>query len=167
MGCVPPACCPYLQACTALGGCLPEGSVFLGGLPGFFLGGVFWGGLLLGGGLPLVPGVYPSIQWGRHPPVDRILDTRFWKYYLAPTSLRAIKIGKNVNLSISNALCFTHSSLAAQNYHAPLYNTWTYSIHYIWWSFWETSEKKRWNFQSGHFYSTGNVTTLTVTTMHT
>ena len=25
------------------------------------------------------------------PPVDRILDTRFWKYYLAPTSLRAVK----------------------------------------------------------------------------
>ena len=35
--------------------------------------------LLLGGGaLP------------RHPPVDTILDTRFWKYYLAPTSLRAV-----------------------------------------------------------------------------
>ena len=26
------------------------------------------------------------------PPVDRILDTRFWKYYLVPTSLRAVKI---------------------------------------------------------------------------
>ena len=25
-----------------------------------------------------------------HPPVDRIVDTRFWKYYLAPTSLRAV-----------------------------------------------------------------------------
>ena len=25
-------------------------------------------------------------------PVDRILDTHFWKYYLAPTSLRAVKI---------------------------------------------------------------------------
>ena len=25
------------------------------------------------------------------PTVDRILDTRFWKYYLAPTSLRAVK----------------------------------------------------------------------------
>ena len=28
------------------------------------------------------------------PPVDRILDTRFWKYYLAPTSLRAVKMLK-------------------------------------------------------------------------
>ena len=26
-----------------------------------------------------------------HPCVDRILDIRFWKYYLAPTSLRALK----------------------------------------------------------------------------
>ena len=25
------------------------------------------------------------------PPVNRIIDTRFWKYYLAPTSLRAVK----------------------------------------------------------------------------
>ena len=25
------------------------------------------------------------------PPVDRILNTRFWKYYLAPTSLRAVR----------------------------------------------------------------------------
>ena len=33
------------------------------------------------------------------PPVDRILDARFWKYYLAPTSLRVVNIvryhGKN------------------------------------------------------------------------
>ena len=30
---------------------------------------------------------------GYHPPlVNRILDTRFWKYYLAPTSLRAVMI---------------------------------------------------------------------------
>ena len=27
---------------------------------------------------------------GYHPPVNRILDTRFWKNYLAPTSLRAV-----------------------------------------------------------------------------
>ena len=35
-------------------------------------------------------GGYPSMQWGR-PPVDRILDTRFRKYYFAPASLRAVK----------------------------------------------------------------------------
>ena len=28
----------------------------------------------------------------RPPPVDRILDTHFWKYYLTPTSLRAVKM---------------------------------------------------------------------------
>ena len=28
----------------------------------------------------------------QHPPVNRILDTCFWKYYLAPTSLRAVMI---------------------------------------------------------------------------
>ena len=74
VGCVPPACCPYLPACTAPGGgvsapgrCLP---LVLGG----------GGGLLLGGCLPLVlGGMYPIMQWGRPPPppVNRILDTRF------------------------------------------------------------------------------------------
>ena len=29
---------------------------------------------------------------GQTPPLDRILDTRYWKYYLAPTSLRAVII---------------------------------------------------------------------------
>ena len=46
---------------------------------------------LLGGGV--CPGVYPSMHWSRHPPtppVDRILNTRLWKYYLAATSLRTV-----------------------------------------------------------------------------
>ena len=30
----------------------------------------------------------PCHAW---PPLDRILDSRFWKYYLAPTSLRPLK----------------------------------------------------------------------------
>ena len=33
----------------------------------------------------------PHTMHATHP-VDRILDTRFWKYYLAPTSLRAVII---------------------------------------------------------------------------
>ena len=42
--------------------------------------------------------VYPSMQWGRHPPpVDRIPDT-FLKIYLAPTSLRAVITGLDVIL---------------------------------------------------------------------
>ena len=62
VGCIPPACCLYLPACTALG------------VPG--PGGCTWSQ-----GVYLVPGgacqVLPT-------PVDRILDIRFWKYYLAP-----------------------------------------------------------------------------------
>ena len=46
VGWVPPACCPYLPACTA-----PRP----GGVPAQVL-----------------------------PPVNRILDTRYWKYHLAP-----------------------------------------------------------------------------------
>ena len=34
------------------------------------------------------------------PPVDEILDTRFWKYYLAPTSLRAVKTHNIVPIDI-------------------------------------------------------------------
>ena len=84
VGCVPRACCPYLPACTASGGSA------LGGSPGGVcsVGGVcYQGGTCLwsgGGYLPLVPGVYlplfpgrgvyPSMQWGRTPPVNRSTD---------------------------------------------------------------------------------------------
>ena len=38
-------------------------------------------------------GIPPVMHAGIPPPlVNRILDTRFWKYYLAPTSLRAVMI---------------------------------------------------------------------------
>ena len=42
------------------------------------------------------PGVYlpEECTCPGTPPMDRILDTRFWKYYLAPTSLRVVKIKK-------------------------------------------------------------------------
>ena len=65
VGCVPPARCPYLPACTAPGG------------------------LLLGEGMCI-----PACNGADTPPppVDRILDTRFWKYYLAATSLWAVNI---------------------------------------------------------------------------
>ena len=40
------------------------------------------------------PGCGPGdlqVMLGNHtPPVNKILDTRFWKYYLAPSSLRAV-----------------------------------------------------------------------------
>ena len=69
VGCVPPACCPYLPACTARGVYLPapEGGVpglggtclVPGGVPAWFVGGVpGLGGYLPGPrGVYLVPGV--------------------------------------------------------------------------------------------------------------
>ena len=64
VGCVPPACCPYLPACTAPGGCTWSRRST------WSQRGCTWS------------------QWGTcpgtPPPVNRILDTRFWKYYLAP-----------------------------------------------------------------------------------
>ena len=57
VGCLPPACCPYLPACTVLGrGCL---------LPG----GVWSGGCLLQVGCLWFRGMYPSMQWD--PPCEQ------------------------------------------------------------------------------------------------
>ena len=39
----------------------------------------------------------PPRVWAWRPPVDRIVDTRFWKDYLAPTSLRAVKMEIPIN----------------------------------------------------------------------
>ena len=63
VGCVPAARRPYAGVCLP-GGCL---------LPG----GLLWGGVLPGrgvsapGGCVCSRGVYPSMHWGRPPPVDR------------------------------------------------------------------------------------------------
>ena len=70
-------------------------SLFLGGGVSALGGCLLPGGLLQWGvSAPRGRGVYPSMHWGRHPPfpppVDRILDTRLWKYYLGPTSLRPV-----------------------------------------------------------------------------
>ena len=55
--------------------------------------------------------------WIHTPPVYRILDTRFWKYYLAPTSLRAVIILKEKDRTC-NLLCkrsgYYHSSNKTQ-----------------------------------------------------
>ena len=60
------------------------------------------------------------------PPVNRILDTRFWKYYLAPTSLRAVIKEENI--------CLT--SLTACKMRYPL-NLVLESWEYLWfyWTF--------------------------------
>ena len=44
---------------------------------------------------PQQPSMPPATMHAPLPPVDRIVDTRFWKYYLAPTSLRAVMITSN------------------------------------------------------------------------
>ena len=49
-----------------------------------------------GGGVSAPGGCIPACNGAAtlNPrPVDRILDTRFWKYYLVPTSLRAVITG--------------------------------------------------------------------------
>ena len=108
-----------------LWGCLLWGCLLPGGmsaprgclLPGGCL--LLWG--VCSRGSASGWGVYPSMQWGRHLlPVDRILDTRFWKYYLAPTSLRAVKINKtrSVRMRTTCIILFYHfriSSLIIQN----------------------------------------------------
>ena len=72
--------------CTCQGGCTCREEYLPGGL---YLPGVYLlGGLYLPGGCTSPGGVLPRY----FPPVNRILDTRFWKYYLATTSLRAVKI---------------------------------------------------------------------------
>ena len=78
-------CVCFRGGICSSGGCLPL-------VPGVSAPGGGGACLWLGGAcLWSWKGVHPSMQWGRPPPpVNRILDTRFWKYYLAPTSLRAV-----------------------------------------------------------------------------
>ena len=71
VGCVPPACCPYLPACTARGCTCAGGCICLGGVPGLD------GGRKLPG-----PGDVPAQVLA---PVNRMTDRR-QKYYLAQTS---------------------------------------------------------------------------------
>ena len=77
-GCSLTVCCSLLPGGVSLvGGLLPGRGVSLAG-------GVF--SLAVGGGG--LPGRGLSQHALRQtPPVDRILDTRLWKYYLGPTSL--------------------------------------------------------------------------------
>ena len=83
VGCVPAAHWPYAAVCFA-GGCLLGGAV---SAPGG--GGLPLGGCLLQRGCVCVS-QHALRQTPSPPPVDRILDTRLWKYYLGPTSLRPV-----------------------------------------------------------------------------
>ena len=60
-----------------------------------------WGMYLPGGCVYLPEGGYlPGYLPGTPTPVNRILNTRYLKYYLAPTSLRAVKITQKCQLSV-------------------------------------------------------------------
>ena len=93
VGCVPPACCPYLPACTAPGVSAPDEEGVWCLLPGGGRGGVCSRGSVCSQGGVSARGGVTSLHWARPAPlVNRILHTRFWKYYLAQTSLRAVKM---------------------------------------------------------------------------
>ena len=80
--CIPVGCIPSAAVAICWGGCLPRGLSARGGVcPGG--GGVCPGGICPGRGclsrgvspVGVCPGgVYPSMHWGRHPPVDRMTD---------------------------------------------------------------------------------------------
>ena len=103
--CIPVGCVPSAAVTVGGGVCFPGGVLsdravcFLGV---YFLGeGVCFPGVLSGGCASRAGGgclplgyVYTSMHWGRHttppPHVDRILETRLWKYYPVATSLRTV-----------------------------------------------------------------------------
>ena len=70
------------------------------------------------------------------PPVDRILDTRFWKYYLAPTSLRAVmkthEAAKKENANWNPDGIFIHPPIHPQDPPQSMLGPWTaYWLPYI------------------------------------
>ena len=91
VGCLPRGCvCP---GGVCLGRCLP-GGVCLGGVwlgVRVCLGGVCLGGCLSGGGGVCPGGVVSQHALGKTPPCGQN-DRRLWKYYLAATTLRTVKI---------------------------------------------------------------------------
>ena len=121
VGCVPAARRPYAWVCFP-GGCLPGPGGCLPG-PGVCSGGVclVWGGVCLVWGVSAWSGGVSAWSGGcipacteadtLPPSVDRILDTRLWKYYLGPTSLRPVTrdtwdafVGRTCRLLLSISL---------------------------------------------------------------
>ena len=86
-----PGVCVCVCVCVcSRGGCLLPGGVSA-------LGGLLQGGVCSGGSAPRGISQHALRQTlPPPPPVDRILDTRFWKYYLGPTSLRPVIKGKQI-----------------------------------------------------------------------
>ena len=87
VGCVPPACCPYLPACTAPGWCTCLG-VYLVGVCTYWWGVPVWGcvpawGCTYPGGVPARGCTYPGGTCPGTPPCEQT-DRQVQKYYLAP-----------------------------------------------------------------------------------
>ena len=129
VGCVPAARRPYAGVCfpgevcsvgclvggrvSAPGGsaprrgvCLLQGGVWSRG--GCLLGGVSAprGGSVCSRGVSAPGGGVSqhALRQTPSPPVDRILDTHLWKYYLGPTSLRPVMKVKHFRVTISTQL---------------------------------------------------------------
>ena len=84
----------YIWQECILVGCKPSVSPSMHGAGGVSASGecLLLEGVPAARGMGVVPapgGWYPSMHWGTPPIplVDRILDTRYWKYYLAPNFL--------------------------------------------------------------------------------
>ena len=115
VGCVPPARWPYLPACSAPGG------------------GLLWGGCLLRGCLVL--GGIPACSEADPPSVNRILDTRLWKYYLAP-KLRLWAVNITENFVSHHEKCTSY--LCA----------WKLVINTVAWAFWGWLPVLTWEIQN-------------------
>ena len=90
-------CCSLLPGGRGVPG--PGGS----GVPG--LGGLLPGGSAPGGSAPRGSGGYPSMHWGRHPS-PLWTNTRLWKYYLGPTSLRLVTRKHSGRMSTTRSLSY-------------------------------------------------------------
>ena len=71
------------------------------------------------------------------PPVDRIVDTRFWKYYLAPTSLRAVKTTLQVYENIRHWRKEENACILLYYLHRKPHQCWHE------WNFWHPLRKQR------------------------
>ena len=80
-------------------------------------GGVCSWGVSAPGGVCSRACLLPRGLSAQTPPImDRILDTHFWKYYLAPTSLRAVYIkGVQPNMNICHHVTFMHTRKPIQH----------------------------------------------------
>ena len=95
----------FKQECIPVG-CVPSAVVAVcwGGLPGGGVSAWWRGGVCLGGAY--LRGVSQHSLRQTHP-LDRILDTHFWQYYLAITSLRTVITMDPVSFAVVRFVSYT------------------------------------------------------------